>query len=170
MRRNGYVRYTLLSVVMLLSFVVFSIPGLLPDFFNCYPVVLIPFVATIAVFEKEITAGYFGLFAGILLDLYSVNGGIFSTVTLCVAVFLSSALARHFFVKNFYSALTLSALIALVHQTVYWMVYYVFAGKEQVFFAYYRQILPTALYSVVFIIIFYPVVKKICIKNNSHTI
>ncbi len=167
MKRNGYVRYTVLAVTMLLSFVISSTPRVLPDFFGCYPIVLIPFVAAVALFEREITAGYFGLFAGMLIDLYSVNGGIFSTVTLCIIAFGAGLLARHFFVGNFYSALSLTAGIAFLHQTVYWVIYYLFAGKETVFYAYYRQILPTILYSVVFIVIFYPLVKWICIKHSQ---
>ncbi|MBQ8533264.1 MAG: hypothetical protein IJ462_00340 [Clostridia bacterium] len=167
MKRNGYIRYTVLSVCMLLSFIIASIPRLLPDFFDCYPVVLIPFIAAIALFEKEIAAGYFGLFAGMLLDLYSVNGGIFSTVTLCILAFLAGLIARHFFVENFYSALAVTTAIAFLHQTVYWMVYYLFRGKDGIFFAYYRQILPTVLYTVVFIVIFYPLVKWICIKHQQ---
>lgn len=168
MKRNGYVRHTLLGVIMLFSFVITSIPNFLPAFFDCFPATLIAFLAPVCLFEKEIGGGYYGLFAGMLLDLYSVNGGIYSTVALCVLGVLAGLVARHFFVINFYSALTLTAMISFVHLTGYWLVFTVFSGVQQPLFAYVRQTLPTILYTVVFVVIFYPLVKFICLKHTQR--
>lgn len=167
-RRNGYVKYTVLGGIMLFFFVISSIPGFLPDFYGSYPVVLVPFVACVGLFEKEIAGGFYGLFAGMLLDAYSAFGGVYSTLMLCACGFAAGLLGKHLLTENILSSITLTAGSALAYYIGFWLVFYVIRGAESVFEALVLLLMPGFLYTVIFVLLFYPLIRSVCLKARKE--
>lgn len=125
-------------------------------------------VASVALFEKEIAGGFFGLFAGMLLDAFSVYGGIYSTLMLCACGFAAGMLGKYFLAENILAGITLSAGMAFVYLLGFWIVFYVFGGAEGVFTALLSDILPGFVYTAVFILLFYPVVRAVSLRARKE--
>ena len=63
------VRYFAFGIEILILFILQSTPNLIPEVFGGRPLLLIPAAITIAYFEPEIPAMFFGIACGVLLDL-----------------------------------------------------------------------------------------------------
>ena len=89
---------------LLVLFMLQETPGLLPTIFGSRPLLVLPAVLTIALFEKELPAMIFGIVGGLLLDfgLSGVMG--FHALILAVLCFLVSLLAQVYLQVNIVTA------------------------------------------------------------------
>ena len=169
-RRLTRLRYLLLTVLMLLFFVLESLPHLIPSFYLGMPLIVIPMVCVIGLYEKETAGALFGLFAGMMLDCYSVQGGIYSTVLLFLLGGICGFLGRFVMTENFLSALSLSAGTLLVYLLGKWIVFGLILSPniDPQYLLLYS--LPTFVYSVLFTVPLFWLVRAIhCIGQQEKT-
>lgn len=67
-RRYQVIRYFAYSIELLVLFIIQETPGLIPAVFGARPILLIPVAVSIAMFENELPAMFFGLAFGLFLD------------------------------------------------------------------------------------------------------
>lgn len=111
-------RYFTYVLEIVIFYVVSGIPGFLPPILGVKPLLLLPVAVTIAVFEKEIPAMFFGLICGAFCDIGYSDAIGFYTISLTILCFFFGYCTRNFFVTNFGNAMaigcaTVPALICL---------------------------------------------------------
>ena len=79
-RSNSFFRYLTYVIELILTFILCTTPGLLPEIFGAKPALVVCVALTVAVFEREIPAMIIGLLAGIL-PFYFLNHFIYSTLS-----------------------------------------------------------------------------------------
>lgn len=123
-------RYIAYGLEILILYVVQGTPFLTPEICGGRPVLLIPAALTIAFFEDEITAMYFGLACGVLLDLGTGGNPGFYTVTLALSAFVIGSVFRDYMVVNFLNALAFCAAFSGGLIALHFLFFYIFAGKD----------------------------------------
>ncbi|MEE3427761.1 MAG: rod shape-determining protein MreD [Ruminococcus sp.] len=130
-RKFTIVRYIAFGIEILILFILQSTPNLIPEVFGGRPLLLIPAAITIAYFEPEIPAMFYGIACGILLDLgYSEFPGYY-TIMLGVICFLLGWIFRDYMVVSFFNATAFSAVIITGVIGINFLFFYVFAGKGE---------------------------------------
>lgn len=130
-----------------------------PRLFSVPPMLLVPVVVSIAMFERSTVGMLFGAMAGILWDFAAVRGDGYFSVMLCAIGFLSGAAVTFLMRNNIYSALVLGGIATAVCNVGYWLIFILGKGYEgalSVLFSYY---LPSVLYTMVFVFVYYYIVK-----------
>ena len=154
-RRYTVFRYFAYSLELLLLFILQTTPRLMPEILGSKPLLLLPAVITIAFFEYEIPAMFFGLAGGIMLDLgYSDNIGFFA-VTLTLSCFFIGLVFRDYLVISFFNALAFNAIFCSGLILLFFLFGYVFAGKGDILFYFSRHYISRIVYTFVCGIILY---------------
>lgn len=125
------VRYIAYGVEILLLFILQSTPNLMPEIFGGKPLLLIPAAITIAYLEPEIPAMFYGIACGVLLDLgYGDNIGYY-TILLGAVCFVLGWIFSDYMVVSFFNATAFSAIITTGLVCIYFLFFYLFAGKNE---------------------------------------
>lgn len=163
-RRYTVFRYLAYSIELVLLFVLQTTPRLLPEIFGSKPLLLIPAVITIAMFESEIPAMFFGLAGGLMLDLgYSDNIGYF-TIVLTISCFFIGLIFRDYLVVGFLNATVFNAIFCAGIILLYFLFFYIFAGKGDVLFYFTRHYISRIIYTFICSFILY-LLNKFLHKN-----
>lgn len=113
-----FFRYLAYSLEILVLLVLGSTPSLFPEIFGATACILVALALTIAVFESEVPAMFFGVACGVLTDLgFSNSIGLF-TISLTIVCFILGFCANNFITANFLnvmimSVITITALLSL---------------------------------------------------------
>ncbi len=159
-----YIRFAIYALLIGLVAIVQNSPYILPEIFGARALVLLPLCVSIAMVEREIAAAIFGAFAGVLWDIGSVKDGFNAFVLLLICAVCSLLIIR-LMRNNLLTALVLGAGAVVSYCVIYIIVNLFFAGAgasiRQIFTFY----LPTCIYTLAFIPVFYFPVSWIF---NSH--
>ena len=112
--RYRYLRYLAYLIEIIVFFIVQQTPGLIPEVLGGRPVLLLPILVSIALFEDEMTGLWFGLLIGILLDvsLWDVIG-VYAILYTAIGYFLG-LLAVNFLKTNLITTLLMTASTVIV--------------------------------------------------------
>jgi len=135
---------------------------------NAYPFVLLALLVSYSVFADLAFAAVAGLVSGAFVDSVSSGGHCFNSIVFMyigVSVYL---LANNVFNKNLKAVITLCFLSALAYYILYWITFVAFSlnSTENSHFLL-RYIIPSAVYTTVFIFPFYFIHKYFDNKKNS---
>ena len=163
-RRYTAFRYLAYSLEILLLFILQSTPRLLPEIFGSKPLLLIPAVLLISFMESEVPAMFFGLAGGLMLDFsYGDNIG-FYTFFLTVICFFVSLIYRDNFVVSFVNAAAFMSVICAGLLILYFLFFYVFAGKGDALYYFVHHYISRILYTIVCGMLLY-FLNKFLFKN-----
>lgn len=147
MTRNRNVKYLVYSLELLILFVLQGTPGLIPPILGVKPVLVLGAVITIALLEPEVPALFFGLGAGLLLDLgVGSSFGLSAMITAALCCMVSVLVKKKIHVTLF-SGMTTGAMVLLVAILLDWLFRYVLAGYALPALALVDQFLPRYLYT-----------------------
>lgn len=154
------------SLVFILLTAIFRNSAVIASFPAAGAFMLIPLVVCISMFETEVFASVFGIFAGILWDFSSpFADGIFA---LCLGLFglLCSVLCKFFLRRKLSSAFVLGLILLLLAGVAVTFISSADAADRQYMLSVYY--FPSAVISSVFIPVYYFIFKFIYsgIKNN----
>ena len=159
--RSVYIKRILLAVLVVFTAVAQHTDTALPRLFSVPPMLLVPVVVSIAMFERSTVGMIFGTMAGVLWDFATVRGDGYFSVLLCAVGFLSGAAVTYLMRNNIYSALVLGGIATTVCNVGYWLIFIRGKGYEgalSVLFSYY---LPSVLYTMAYVFVYYYIVKFI---------
>lgn len=162
--KQKYIRFGLYALIILVVALVQNSPYVLPEIFGARALLLLPLVVSIAMFEREIAAAVFGAVAGILWDICSVKDG-FNSIVLLLICALCSLLIIRLMRNNILTALVLGAGAIISYNTIYIIVNLLLSGAGASIGQIFTFYLPTGLYTLVFIPVFYFPISWI---YNSH--
>lgn len=159
-----YIRFGI--YVLLIGFVALmqNSPYVIPEIFGARAFVLLPLLVSISMFEREIAAAVLGAFAGVLWDVTSAKDG-FNAVTLLIICAVCSLLIIRLMRNNILTALVLGAGAVATYCTVYVIINLLFSGAGASIGQIFTFYLPSCIYTMVFVPLFYFPVSWIF---NSH--
>lgn len=138
-------KFIVYGVEIFLVYVLQSTPLLLPAFFGERPMLLTMCAVSMAVFEGDVTGMWFGLAAGLMLDVGSTGPfGFYGLVHLAVC-FGCGALVMSLMRNNVVTALLLGLASCVIVCTLQWIF---FAGSWDIVFFVPQILLPRVAYSV----------------------
>ena len=138
------IKYSLYILLLCLSYVVSSSPGL-----SFKPILVLPMVVCIAIYEGEFVGGLYGALAGVLLDygamtLFGINAMLLLVLG-CAAGLISLYLLR----SSVLSSLILTGAVALIQGLVSFFLLYGIWRLSGASMLLWRRFLPTALLTVI---------------------
>ncbi len=137
-----------------------------PAILGARPFLLLPLVVSIAMHEREIPAAVFGVVTGIMWDVTSAKEG-FSALVLMLLSVTCSVLISHIMRNNIITAFVLGAGALATYQVLYIFVNIILSGAGgglRLLFTFY---LPSFVYTIVFIPVFYYLVKYIFSSHRA---
>ena len=165
-RRYDIIRYFSYTIELLLLFMLQQTPWLIPEVFGGRPVLLIPAVIVIAMFETNLVSMAFGIFSGLLMD-YAAGGGLgFYAIVLAVLCFFFSSLCMELIQTNFLTVITAGAILTGIVILLQWLILYVGAGYSHPFYALLHHYLSRFLYTYLFIIPLYFLNRLLAVSIN----
>jgi len=147
------------SLFLVIVFCCHSTPGLSLRVFGVLPLLLIPFVVCVGMFEHETSGAFFGLAAGILWDVVSPRLPGFNAILLMV-IGCACGLCVSYLMKNsLISSVYLCFASLLAYQLLDWLCNYCFFGRPGAGYAFWHFYVPQMLYSLVYILPYYFIMR-----------
>lgn len=157
-------RYTLafrMCLILVLADLLQNTAYVFPSIFGARAFLIIPAVVSIAIFEQDITATYYGVFAGVLWD---ISSGYFDglNAVMCMLTATAVCLLMHYVMRNnIVSALLLSAVAIVLYVVIHWLFFVVAKGAADSVSSLLRFYLPSALYTFAFFPVYYYRVRSL---------
>ena len=165
--KNIYIRRFIFAVLILLTAALQNTNGLFPEIFGVRAMLLIPAVVCISMHEREISGIFFGLFGGLLWDAFSAGPHSFNAIMLTTIGFACGALIGSIMRNNLVTALLLTSTAVFVYNTLFWLIAYVFKGYAGAGLAYLTFYLPSCLFTIALMPVFYYLVRFIRNKTRK---
>ena len=115
----------------------------------------------VALFEREVVGALFGLFAGALWDWVSPMGDGFNALFLMLVGAACGILINTLMRNNLFTALLLGGCAHLLYVCLYTVLFVVAEGVGSAGWLFVRFYLPSVLYSLVFLPVFYLLVRAV---------
>lgn len=109
--------------------------------------ILIPLCIILGMGEDEISAGFAGLFGGLLWDLTSPAHHGFNAVFLCITCFISAILVTYIVRNTFITCIVFSFASIFIYCLLYWLFFIIIKGvsnAEMTLFSFY---IPCGIYT-----------------------
>lgn len=156
-----YIRWGVVAALLLLTSLFQNTNGLLPEIYGVRAMPLIPFVVCIGMYERDWGSAALGLFAGLIWDGVSAHGQGFRSIYLMVIGCACGLLLHYFMRRNLITGLLLSSVALLLHNVLYWVFFILIPGYDGAIELLYRFYLPSCLYSLVFMPLYYYIMKAL---------
>lgn len=141
------IRYFAYAIELLAVFVLQETPGLVPAIAGARPVLLLPVVLSIAMFEPETPAMAFGLAGGLLIDS-GISGVLgFHALFLAGVCYAVSLITANLFQTNFLTALLVAVSSTALFVFLQWVFYFILCGYSYPFYALTVHYLPMFIYT-----------------------
>lgn len=150
-----YIKRGLLLLLIMLTAAFQHTDGAIPSLFGAKAMVLIPLTVVIGMYERSLPGLAFGVIAGALWDFASVRGDGFFSVCLAVTGYLSGVLVTYYLRNNILSALLLGTVSSVGINTLYWFIFIYTDGYEGAVSLLTGFYIPSAVYTLMFIFIYY---------------
>lgn len=161
MKNTAFFRYLAYSLEIILLFILGSTPNLLPELFGAKPCLLIALGITIAVFESEVPAMFFGLACGALTDLgYSNSIGTY-TIAMTLLCFIIGYCVNNLFVANFRFVLLGAVVTVTLIISLHFLFSYVVMGYEEALYYFKAHYISRIVQTIIVTLILYFVNKFI---------
>lgn len=156
-----YIKRFVLGFIIVLAAVLQNTPDVMPAMFSANPMLLIPVVVSIAMFESEIVSMVFGLIAGLLWDMTASEGHFFHSLILCVSAFFISMLVRRRVRNTLFGSMVMSFAVVFIHNTLYWLLFVFVPHPQGAGGAYFSFYFVSCIYTVLLGIAVYLIIRPI---------
>lgn len=163
-----YIKWTLYYLILVLLLALQTTPSFL-SIAGIKPVLLVPFVVSVCMFEEIVPSAVFSMVAGLLWDVTSQKLlGFNALILLCLGMFVSM-ICIHYLHTKLINAAAFCAVVMLVQGLLDYLFHFGVWGVEGASNVLLWNILPTAGYTLIFIVGFYYLVKAISDRLNVVT-
>ncbi len=164
-----YVYHTLLGLIAAFLYLWQNSVNAFPEIASVRAVPLVAFVVCVTVFNPDHAGMVYGLVAGLVMDINWTKLSGFNALCLLVMCAVCGLLIRFLFTRTLLTAMLLSGIACVVYFLIYWLCFCVFAGVEDKAYCLFSRYLPMAIYTWVFTIPFYFIVRVMTKKfRNDH--
>lgn len=130
---------------------------------NAVPVIVLPVIIAISLFSGNTASLLYALLAGILMDSMASDSSCFNTLFFVITATASNMLISRFLNRNIKAAIYLSAIISLVYFFLKYLIFFAFNSISVNYDYFMLYLIPSVLYTAIFIVPFYFLEKKISI-------
>lgn len=149
------IRRVLLVLVAVVTAIIQHTPGFSFSIGTLSPMLLVPFVVCVAMYERSLTGLAYGVLAGALWDFASTGADGMFTLMLATIGF-GTGIIITFYVRNrLFSAFVLTLVSSLAVSVAYWMLFVLRKGFDGTWTILLTHFLPLALYSSLFVFVYY---------------
>ncbi len=159
-RTRPYLQYSLLGLFLVMLWSLQSAPDSLFTLSLLRPVPVVVFVVTVGIVYGEMVGGAFGLFAGMLMDLYTTPSVAFHAVLLTALGIFCGLAVKHWLMNNLLTMVVLWFVGSLIYFVLYWLLFKVILGDDGWLYLY-RFALPGGLYTGAWGVVVAPIVAWI---------
>ena len=153
-----------LYLAVILISVLQGTPNALPVIVGVVPLIVIPCVVSIAMFEGETAGAAFGILGGLLWDIENGKPFGFNALFLMITCILISLLIQNLFRNTIVSAIIFCIVATFFQEFATWFFFVYLNGNENFLYAFFFIILPAIIYTLIFILPFYYLTKLL---NNK---
>ncbi len=168
--KHSYVYYTLLGLALAAVYFIQVSTPLLPEIWSARPMPAFIFMLCFAAFGGEGAAIISGLCLGIATDVVSAAPDGFNAVTMMLMGLACSLLATYLFNTRLPAAAVLCGIFTALYYLLYWLVCVAFKGYEGAFDYLWRFSLPSAVYTWLFVFVFWPIIRHFDNRNRPPRI
>ena len=166
--REMGIRRGLFVLVAVITAMIQHTPGLRLSLGSVSPMLLVPFVVCVAMYERSMTGLAYGVLAGALWDFASTGADGMFTLMLTTIGF-GVGIVITFYVRNrLFSAVVLTFAASCAVSVAYWLMFVLRKGFDGMWSVLVFRFLPIALYTTFFVFIYYYLIGFI-IKATSKT-
>lgn len=165
---NLYIRRIAFVLVIFFVALLQNTPHLFPTIMGAHAFLLIPLVVCIAMFERDLASTLMGIFAGALWDVSSSWGDGFNAIFLMLIATVVGLLINYLMRNNLSSAMLLGGLSVALYVIIHWFIFIVCRGIEGAFKLFLIFYLPSAIYTVIFVPIFYIIMRSFLKKLKEY--
>ena len=160
-KRKGFIAA---FVNILLIFTIFLLrysAGVTLKIGGAVPMLLIPVIISVSIFFGENAAILYGLFAGFLTDAVTSDSYCFCTVFMVITAVVCNLLMNRFLNRNLKAAVCLSVCVSFGYFFLRFLVSFVFMGVSVNYDYFIFYLIPSVVYTSVWIIPLYFLEKKL---------
>lgn len=149
------IRRVLFVLVAVLSALIQHTPGFNLSIGLISPMLLVPFVVCVAMYERTLTGLAFGVLAGALWDFASTGADGMFTLMLSTIGFGTGVIITFYIRNRLVSAVALTFVSSLAVSVAYWMIFVLRKGFDGTWIILLTRFLPVAVYSTLFVFVYY---------------
>lgn len=149
------VRRGLFILVAVVSALIQNTPGFRLSLGELSPMLLIPFVVCVAMYERSLTGLAYGVLAGTLWDFGTTGADGMYTLMLATIGFTVGIIITFYVRNRLFSAFVLTLISSAAVSIAYWMLFVLRKGYEGTWVILLSRFLPLAVYTALFVFIYY---------------
>ena len=162
------IRRGLFVLLAVLTAIFQHTPGFRLTVGSLSPMLLVPLVICVAMYERSLTGLFMGLLSGLLWDFATSGADGMFTLMLSVIGFGIGVLITLYLRNRLVTAVFLSFVSSLAVSVAYWMLTVLRKGYDGTWEILFTHFIPLAVYSALFVFVYYYLVGFI-IKATSNT-
>lgn len=166
-KRIAYKRRVLLGALVLLTFFLWNTDGIIPKPWGITSMLMVPLVICIGMFQRETAGMVYGLFAGVLIDMFSSQTVCFHSIMLMAAGYFSGVLITRLMRNNLKTCLLLNLVFLFVYNSLFYFINYFSLTQSNTTYVYFDVYIASVFYTMVFVPFIYMTVRAIFKKLNS---
>ncbi len=167
MSKYRVIRWFAYAIEIFVLFILQETPGLIPSIGGARPILVIPAVLSVAMFEPEIPAMLFGLFGGLLID-FGLGGMLgFHAMLLAAVCFGISLVCANLVRTNFLTAMIVVVLTGAAVTLLDWACFYVLPGYRDALYALTAHYLFIYLYTAAVMPVAYYFTRALALQIRS---
>lgn len=160
-----YFKWAIYFLLLLLIYTLQTTPNLFM-IFGIKPILILPLVVCVGMYEGILSSGVFAIFAGLLWDISSDKlFGFNAVILLCCSVFIS-LLCVYYLRTKLINAVLFCLIVALLQGLLDFVFYYALWNYQSVHLILLNRILPSIFYTVLLSPLFYYIVRSVSLKFN----
>ena len=164
----AYIRRAVLAVIVLITAMAQITKGGFPSLFGARAMLLLPLTVVISMFERGFAGMFFGIYAGLLCDIFSSSHDGFYIIVFTVIGFTCGTLITYQLRNNIVTAMLLALLSSLCVVSLYWFFFVFISKTDMALYLYVRYYLLSAVYTTVFTPVYYLIVMKLSEKIKTE--
>ena len=164
-KKHNYVYYSLLGIALAVVYFIQSATPLLPAFFGVRPLPAFVLMLCVAAFGGETAGIISGLSLGIAMDIGATSPDGFNALTLMLMGLACSLLSTYLFNRRIPAAAVLCGIFCTLYYLLNWLVSVVAKGYLGAFEYLWRYSLTGAIYTWLFVFLFWPLVSLFTKKS-----
>ena len=142
------IRYFAYSLEIIIFYILEQTPNLIPSVYGIKPILIIPIIFMIALFEGEKAGLVFGFFIGLLLDVgFSWNIGFYS-IMMSVCGYIIGLIARRVVKSNLSTAMIISAVSTFFIYSFHFVFFYLINGYGHNMYTFSFHYIPRVVYTI----------------------
>lgn len=140
-------RYFAYGIEILILYILQGTPHLIPEICGATPVLLICTALTIAAFEEEIPALFFGLACGVMCDIALSNTVGYFAIVLTALCYFEAFIFSDLIVKSFLNSMLYALCSCIVVISLYFVFFYIFKGYGNITYYFVNHYLSRIIYT-----------------------